>query len=367
MQSKSFTSPWKKVLIVALCVIGVAALLFVGLMCSVYYEKKFKVDYWESWMTYVSPNIVLVHGYKGMNGFEQLKDIRTGEYTTPRLNHVFINQYNSKDSLVVFRTLDHLRGYLNIHTGKIVIPAQYQRAWNFSEGIAAVYKEGLVSFINEAGELAFPTTFPIYYDLNFDDIAFQFHNGYCIMRTMDGLWGLINTQGEWAVEPMYNTIDAPYHGYRRVYDGSKYGLIAYDGTPALPVIYDDIRRAHDEAGWVLVKDGLAWQVDFDLHVTIPFVHDGIHTLSYIDSYDSREYYDEATDEYKTLKQYKPRFFRFDIGGNSGVIDANGKVIIPAIYFNVYIVNDKLFQVEVTSSGERLLYDTQGRYVGKAGI
>lgn len=367
MQSKSFISPWKKVLIIALCVFGVAALLFSGLMCWVYYDKYHKVDYWEGWTTHVSPNIVVEYGYEGIQGFEQLKDIRTGEYTTPRLNHIFVNEYNSPDSLVVFRTQDRLRGYLNINTGKIVIPAQYQRAWNFSEGIAAVYKEGRVSFINESGEPAFPTTFPIRYDLNFDDIAFQFHDGLCIMRTMDGQWGLINTQGEWAIEPTYHTIDAPYHGFRRVYDGDHYGLLAQDGSIALPVIYNDIRRELAGNGWVLVKDGLAWQVDFDLHVTVPFVHDGIHTLSYIDSYDSNEYYDEASDEYKTLKQSKPRFFRFDIGDNSGVIDANGKVIIPAIYFNVYIVNDRLFQVEVTSSGERLLFDTQGRYVGKAGI
>ena len=175
------------------------------------------------------------------------------------------------------------------------------------------------------------------------------------------------TQGEWVIEPVYNCIDTPYHGYRRVYDGAKYGLLAQDGTPALPVIYDDIRRELAGNGWVLVKDGLAWQVDFDLRVTVPFVHDGIHILTYIDSYDTQEYYDETTGEYKTRKQTPPRFFRFDIGDNSGVIDANGKVIIPAIYFNVYIVNDKLFQVEVTSCGERLLYDTQGRYVGKSGI
>ena len=358
---------WKKVLIIGLCIFAVAAFLFACLLCGVYYEKKYKVDYWEGYTQYVSPNIVLVHGYKGIEGFEQLKDLRTGKFTTPRLNHIFTNQYNSEDSLVVFRTVDHKRGYVNINTGKIVIPAQYQRAWNFSEGIAAVYNEGLVSFLNESGELAFPATFPIRYDLNFDDIAFLFHNGLCVMRTMDGQWGLINTQGEWVVEPIYNTIYAPYHGYRCVYDGDHYGLLAQDGTITLPVIYDDIRREPVGNGWILVKDGLAWQVDFDLQVTVPFVHDGIHTLSYIDSYDSQEYYDETSGEYKTRKQTQPRFFRFDIGGNSGVIDANGKVIIPAIFYNVYIVNDKLFQVEVTSSGERLLFDTGGRYVGKAGI
>ena len=125
-----------------------------------------------------------------------------------------------------------------------------------------------------------------------------------------------------------------------------------------------MHRASDGKGWILVKDGLASETDFLLNVTIPFVHDGIHTLGYIDSYDIDEYYDEASGEYKTRKQNQPRFFRYDIGDKSGVIDANGKVIIPAIFYNVCIVNDHLFQVEVTGSGERMLYDTNGRYVGK---
>ena len=351
---------WKKVLIVALCIFAVAAFVFVALLCGVYYEKKFKVDYWESWTDYVSPTIVLVHGYKGVKGFEQLKDIRTGKYTTPRLNHIFVNSYNSEDSLVVFRTHDRKRGYVNINTGKIVIPAQYQRAWNFSEGIAAVYKDGLVSFINESGQLALPVTFPIRYELNFDEIAFQFHNGLCVMRTMDNKWGLINTQGEWVVEPVYNTIDAPFHSYRRVYDDTHCGLIDANGHFVLPVVYDEIRYASDGKGWILVKDGLASEVDFQLQVLVPFVHDGIHVLSYVDDY--REYFDSNTESFKPLRSQNPRFFRFDIGINSGVIDDKGRVIIPAIYYNVHLVNDNLFEVEVTGSGERLLYNSNGRLV-----
>ena len=364
MQSKSFTSTWKKVLIIALSVFGAAALLIAVLMCYTYYDKYHKVEYWEGWTKYVSTNIVLEYGSKGMESFEQLKDIRTGEYTTPRLNHIFINEYNSADSLVVFRTKDRKRGYVNINTGKIVIPAQYQRAWNFSEGIAAVYKEGLISFINESGELAFPTTFPIRYDLNFDDIAFQFHDGLCIMRTIDGKWGMINLQGEWVVEPIYNSIDAPYHGYRRVFDGHHYGLIANNGTLALPMNYDDIRRASDGNGWILVQNGIAKEVDFQFHVLIPFVHDGIHLLSYIDNYRNSGY--DEYDERQSLQE-EPRYFRYDIGENSGVIDANGRVIIPAVYYLVRIVNNNLFEVEDTYGGDRLLFNTKGQYVGKAGI
>ena len=358
---------WKKVLIIALCVVAAAALTFAVLLCQVYYDKHHKVTYWEGWSEQLSPNIVVEYGYIGMEGFEQLKDIRTGEYTTPKLQHVFVNEYNAEDSLVVFRTHDRLRGYLNVNTGKIVIPAQYNRAWNFSEGIAAVYKDGFVSFIRENGEPAFPKTYPIRYDDDYSEIAFQFHNGLCVMRTMNNKWGLINTNGEWVIEPTYNTIDAPYHGYRRVYDGDRYGLLAQDGSLALPVIYDDIRREVAGHGWVLVKDGLAWQVDFQLQVTVPFVHDGIHLLSSVDAYREQEYYDDDEDTYKRLVHEEPRFYRFDIGGYSGVMDAKGKVILPAIYGNVWIVNDNLFQVSITTSGEYLLFDTHGRYVGKSGI
>ena len=121
----NITSLWKKILITALCVIAIAGLVFAGLMCKAYYDKYYKLSYWENWTDYVSKDIVLKHGYKGMGGFEQLMDIRTGEYTTPQLQHIFTNTYNSEDSLVVFRTFDRLRGYLNVSTGNVIIPAKY--------------------------------------------------------------------------------------------------------------------------------------------------------------------------------------------------------------------------------------------------
>jgi hypothetical protein len=175
---------------------------------------------------------------------------------------------------------------------------------------------------------------------------------------MDNKWGLIDKQGEWIIEPLYSTIDAPYHGFRRACDGLHYGLLTNDGTPALPFEYDDIRRASDGRGWILVKDGLAKEVDFQFQVLVPFMHDGLHYLSYIDSYGGYEEESEPV---------QPRYYRFDIGSNSGVVDAKGKVIIPAIYYNVRMVNEHLFEVEVTYDGERILMDTKGRYVDVAGI
>ena len=352
---------WKKFFIVALCVLAFAATIFVGLLIHIHYEKEHKVSYWESQPQHVSPTILMVHGYHGMNGFVRLKDMQTGKFTTPELQHIFVNEYSTEDSLVVFRTFDRKRGYINVQTGKIIIPAQYNRAWNFSEGIAGVLKDGEVSFIKADGEPAFEKSFPIIYDDNYGEIAFQFHNGLCVMRTMDNKWGLINTQGEWAVEPVYNTISAPRYGYRIVTKGEHYGLLSVDGKTVLPAEYDLIRNAMDGEGFFIAKNGYAKIVDKDLNTIVPFAHDGLVQLFYIENYRSTDEYDENG----YAKPVTPQYWRYDIGAKSGVIDRHGNVIIPAVYHMVRLVDDELFEVEVTYGGERILFDRAGRYVGKS--
>lgn len=359
MKTKMMT-PWKKVLIVALCVLATAALAFSCLMAHIYYDKYHKDYYFENVARPISENILMIYGEEGYRNFVRLKDIRTGKFITPKLQHIFINDYNTDDSLVVFRTFDRLRGYLNVNTGEIIIPAQYNRAWNFSEGIAAVLKNGFISFIDSKGEPAFDTTFPIYYEDNYNDIAPQFHNGLCVMRSSENKWGLINTHGEWVVEPIYTDIHAPRFGYRIVSDGNKYGLLTMEGNIALPLEYDFIRPASDNNGFILAKDGIAKEVDKDLNVIIPFVHDGLYIIDYVDSYRSHSYEEDGI-----TKFIVPKYWRFDVGYGSGVIDLDGNVIIPAIYYMVRIVNDTLFEAEVSSGGERILINSKGQYVGKS--
>lgn len=52
---------------------------------------------------------------------------------------------SDKDTLAVF-CKNGKRGYLNRFTGEVVLPAIYSKAWIFSEGLAAVEKEGKLLF-----------------------------------------------------------------------------------------------------------------------------------------------------------------------------------------------------------------------------
>ena len=176
------------------------------------------------------------------------------------------------------------------------------------------------------------------------------------MSSPEGKWGLIDHEGNWQVEPIYNAIDAPYHGYRPVTNGEQFGLLTLKGELALPVEYDAIRRAHSRNGFYLTKDGLCQEVDFSLQVTKPFVHDGIRLIHYVDDYINVDYYVEAEEQ----KQID--YFKFRVGSGWGIIDANGKVILPAKYYQILRVNDHLFEVQLSCSDESLLVYTKGHFV-----
>lgn len=96
---------WKKVLTIALCALSVGVLVFVCLLAQIYYHRYHKDFYWDNLARPISANILMVDGYEGGKEFVRLKDIRTDKYTTPKLQHIFINDYATEDSLVVFARL----------------------------------------------------------------------------------------------------------------------------------------------------------------------------------------------------------------------------------------------------------------------
>lgn len=346
---------WKKIMIVALSVLAVAVTLIAIFVVCIYYQEYHEKYCDEDNSRYVSENIVMDFYSQRRTTYVRLRDDRTNEYTTPALQHVFLNEPNSPDSLVVFSSMEMKRGYLNINTGQIIIPAKYDHAWNFSEGLAVVAEDGRLKLIQSDGQQAVSTTFPIPYNTPVENAIFQFHNGICVMVDAQKRWGLINTQGEWCVEPQYTAIGELYHGYRFVRMGGKYGVIRANGQIELPLEYDEIRYAEDGVGFLLAKDGICQKTDSQLIVTEPFVYDHLYVLDYALTQENE------SDEINTLNEDHP-FFLYGIGNKTGLINAQGKVIIPAIYYYIRQVNDQLFEVEVSRGGEHMLFDAQGNQI-----
>ena len=135
------------------------------------------------------------------------------------------------DSIGIFEK-DGKRGFYNLNTNKVLVPATYTHAWFFSEGLAAVEKDGKIGFINMKGALVIPYQF-VHRTNDRPDIVFK--DGRCVMANGNGQMGVIDRKGEWVVKPQYEKVDLTESGIFATTSNSKL-LLSNKGE----VIQDDL-------------------------------------------------------------------------------------------------------------------------------
>ncbi len=131
-----------------------------------------------------------------------------GERLTPDFDDVYAanREYNDVtdewnfDPIVIYST-GGKRGYYDMSTPGYLTEAVYDHAWIFSEGLAAVVKDGKVGFINEAGE----TVIPFQYDY-VPGYDYVFKDGFARIYSREGKAGLIDRQGRTVVPVKYDNI-----------------------------------------------------------------------------------------------------------------------------------------------------------------
>jgi hypothetical protein len=267
-------------------------------------------------------------------------------YTTPRFTWIANPMQN--DSLTVF-IKDGKRGFLNVNTGKIVIPAKYQLAWLFSEGLAAVMDNYRIGFINPKGELVIGFKYP-YHPNNEITMDFIFKKGFCAVKDSSGKTGIINKQEQWILQPSFDYIKTPVKNYRVVINGKYFGVIDSAFNIVFPVKYDNVKVRND--GFLLAFNYTQQLVGFDCKtVLIPFVYDNVHILFYNTEYNGSG----DNDIYK-----RTEYTAFEINGKKGIINPKGKVIVPAMYDGISALSPELFTcqtgdewITVNGNGEKV--------------
>lgn len=267
------------------------------------------------------------------------------------------------DSLGVFFKQGK-RGFLNVNTGRVVIPAQYRKAWVFSEGLAAVVNEsGKIGFVNKDNQVVIPFRYDYRKEYPID---YLFHNGYCVMTDERGACGVIDKEGNWVMEPKYDCIwNLYFNKYRIVKEGEKYGMIDENLQFIFPVEYDMIEILTNEAdGVMLTKGSVKQQTLFDGTIVNPYVIDGCSGLYYTKQIEPMMInYDEGSAYVKTEADVLSDFSVYWVGSNRGVMHREtGKVIIPAQYEDVSMVSPTLFEVELWHTESSILLDINGRRV-----
>ena len=298
----------------------------------------------------LSPDVVM-RVYR--NNTVRLWDKANGRYTTEKLRWVS-GEPCAGDSLTVFCDLEGWRGFVNVKTGNIVIPAQYRKAWNFSEGVAAVLGEDdKVGFIDKDNQLVIDYIIP--YQKGEDYI---FKDGYCSVmhhEEMHDRCALYRKDGSLALEWNYIEIEGSECGYRIVRDSTGCWLLDPYLRKVFPQAYDTMKFSGHNSVYA-TKNHIKQLIAYDGTVIEPFVIDGCTSTYYcIDDFEGDGF---------TIEEEKEIMVYF-MDKRVGLMDAiTGKIITPARYLSIRQISPELFLAKIGDlDGESVLLDKKGRVVG----
>lgn len=250
------------------------------------------------------------------------------------------------DSLVVFAK-DGKRGFLSRRTANIVIPAKYDAAWCFNNGVAGVCEGDSVYFIDHSGKPIYSRKFKREKGHNY-----TYHGNY-FANQVGEKFGLVDLHGNDVTPAIYEDLFAMANNMWVMKYNGKMGAIDDKGIIVVPNEYAGV-EIYPEGGIVVMSsDNSKKRLDYDGNVTDDFVYDFTYTM---------EYYSDDLDKDGNRIKRPANTWYYSSNGHYGLIDKSGRPITPPIYNSIDAFSADLFECQIDGGGERLLINSKGQKV-----
>ncbi len=169
-------------------------------------------------------------------------------------------------------------GYVD-HDGNILVPLEYEETVEFSrggDGLAPVKKDGRWGYMENPLQSRNPDGTPVIHWIDGADRLDIFRDGHALVIRAN-TFSVINRQFEEVFGGPYDSIEqTQYDNCFIVSQSGKKGVFRYDGTPILPLEYDDIYAVQMEPGvrrFRVQKDGKQGLYNLDGSVMLACVFD----------------------------------------------------------------------------------------------
>lgn len=227
----------------------------------------------------------------------------------------------SRDSIILFAK-NGKRGFCDIVNNNVIVPATtYTKAWIFSEGLAAVEKDGRIGFVNTAGKLVIPCRYA--YRGN-SLTEFVFHNGHCVVADSCNKIGAINTKGQWVIQPIYDAVEL---------------------TKDYAIVY--------------TKGAFKKQIDYNGNILQDGIVDAINNIYY-----DITYTDAATGAPQGGSMKNDAFYTYQVGSCVGLINNKGVFITAPIYTDITGIGPTIFCATLQDRYSKVLIDENGNVVSR---
>ncbi|WP_168123651.1 WG repeat-containing protein [Paenibacillus sp. HB172176] len=194
--------------------------------------------------------------------------------------------------------------------GKVHIPAQYESATNFYEGLSGVSVNGKWGFIDRQGQMVIQP--------QYDDIAIRIRDGMIQVMKNDK-WGYIDKTGKEVIALQYDEINIFGEGLAHVLKNGKYGYLNKTGEFLIQPQYAAAFPFTEELAAVSLNEKWGY-VNKKNQVVIPYRYDYAYPFTY-------------------------GLAAVQLDEKWGFIDHNGNEVVPIQYDFVSEFNDGLAGVE----------------------
>lgn len=248
---------------------------------------------------------------------------------------IFLGEFN--EGMAVVYKKDKGYGFVNAK-GKEIIPCQYKSALAFTEGLAAVKNENdKWGYINMEGEVVIPFIY---------DFPQQFFEGVALVQVIQkdkDLYYYIDKQGN-----KLNKTASEYIGFGQSFSNdrgpvkinNKCGYINNKGELVIPLIYDWADPFFKNNMALVSKDEKTMWIDKNGKK----IFDNLHTHGW--------FYENDGNFYGITW----------INDEKGLIQDNGKVIIPCKYKDIHFDKDSKTVVALTKDDKVGIFDLQGNLI-----
>lgn len=208
------------------------------------------------------------------------------------------------DSLILYRNAKGKYGFMYAPVAWYRIPAMYDRAWPYSEGVAAVMKDKRVHFIDTYGKPAVGGfSFP--WNGHYVDRP-VFRNGVCAAANENRLCGAINHDGQWVIDPRYKDVQLLDEGILCDAPGVRV-LYGYDGKVISDCIVEHVSQL-------------------------------------------------------TIKGKPVNACKYEVNGRFGLMDLDGRRLTDALYLNIWAITGSLFGGELSDEKSAVVLNNKGEIV-----
>ena len=263
------------------------------------------------------------------------------------------------------------QGYIDT-TGNIVIACRYDRALLFSEGLAVVARDGKYGFVDKTGKEIIPL---IYED------ASGFSEGLAVVK-LDGKNGFVDPTGRMVIPPQFERacwVSDFNEGLSAVYTSENAGYIDKTGKMVIPAIYSYVSSfsegmalvqpaGNSKYGYINMQGEMVIEPQYDM--SLPF-YEGIATVKFTKP-DGNSIYRIIDKNGKmvadNLNYAFVGIFREGLAGVEsfnhqwGFIDKTGKEVVAPTFAGVRLFRNGLSRMESGS----LFKGLKVVYINKAG-